>query len=292
MKDFLAEVEGVRFTESSAFLSDHVPAADSELVRRLRAAGLVFIGKTNTPGTRHRADDRATAVRRDPQPLGHRANPRWIERGAAAAVSARVVPMAPGNDAGGSIRIPASCCGLVGLKPSRGRVSLAPHYGDLFSGPGQRARRHAQRARHRSPARRRHRPRDRGAVLPATPGAVVHERGRTTAGIAQDRLLRRVSPRRSNRFRMRAGGTGCGGAVRVARPHGGGIEPRLRRRGAVDAIHDPARRRRGMGSGRLGEAHRRTAGRSTSSRLCGRSPNGGVRWARATTCSRSRTCSV
>ncbi|MEJ2177914.1 MAG: amidase [Gammaproteobacteria bacterium] len=134
VKDFLAEVKGVRFTEGSYFLGEHVPTADSGIIRRFRDAGLVFIGKTNTP-------EFAIGVTTEPQRFGPTHNPWDLSRtpggssgGAAAAVAARVVPMAHGNDAGGSIRIPASCCGLVGLKPSRGRVSLGPLYGDLFGG--------------------------------------------------------------------------------------------------------------------------------------------------------------
>lgn len=134
MKDFGAEVAGVRFTEGTSFLENYVPKEDSELYRRFRAAGLITIGKTNLP-------ELAIGTTTEPRLFGAAHNPWDLRRttggssgGAGAAVAARVVPMAHGNDVGGSIRIPASCCGLVGLKPSRGRVSLAPHYGDLLAG--------------------------------------------------------------------------------------------------------------------------------------------------------------
>ena len=134
MKEFGAEVAGVRFTEGSAFLADYIPKEDSELYRRFCKAGLITIGKTNIP-------ELAIGVTTEGKFLGRACNPWDPERttggssgGAGAAVAARIVPMAHGNDVGGSIRIPASCNGLVGLKPTRGRTTLAPHYGDLLAG--------------------------------------------------------------------------------------------------------------------------------------------------------------
>ena len=134
MKDFAAEVAGVPFFEGSTFLDGYVPQHDSEIVTRFRRAGLITMGKTNLP-------ELAIGVTTEPQKFGPSHNPWDLTRtpggssgGSGAAVAARVVPMAHGNDVGGSIRIPASACGLVGLKPSRGRSTLAPHYGDILAG--------------------------------------------------------------------------------------------------------------------------------------------------------------
>jgi amidase len=134
LKDFIAEAAGVRFAEGVAFLRNYIPAADSELVRRYKQAGLLIVGKTNLPAL-------ALGATTEPQLFGPTHNPWDLSRtpggssgGSAAAVAARLVPMAHGNDAGGSIRNPASCCGVFGLKPTRARNPLGPHYGDLFSG--------------------------------------------------------------------------------------------------------------------------------------------------------------
>ena len=134
MKDFAAEVAGAPFCEGSNFLHGYMPEVDSEIYRRFKAAGLITIGKTNLP-------ELAIGVTTEPKKFGPTHNPWNLKRtpggssgGAGAAVASRIVPMAHGNDVGGSIRIPASACGLVGLKPSRGRSTLAPHYGDLLGG--------------------------------------------------------------------------------------------------------------------------------------------------------------
>jgi len=106
----------------------HGPAAqaDAEIVRRLRAAGAVPIGITNVPELMifpWTASD-ATGITRNPWDLTR--TPGGSSGGSAAAVAAGMVPCATGSDGGGSIRIPAACCGLVGMKPSRGRVAMAP----------------------------------------------------------------------------------------------------------------------------------------------------------------------
>jgi amidase len=125
----LTDVAGLPTTYSSRPFAHNVAAADSALVRRVRAAGFVVIGKTNTPefGSTAITESELNGVCRNPWSLAR--TPGGSSGGAAAHVAAGVLPLAHGTDGGGSIRIPASCCGLFGLKPSRGRVSPAP-YGD------------------------------------------------------------------------------------------------------------------------------------------------------------------
>ncbi|MBI1956175.1 MAG: amidase, partial [Acidobacteria bacterium] len=134
LKDLLASYAGVRLTSGSSFLREFVPDHDSELVARQKRAGLIILGKTNTPefGILPTTEPRLFGPSRNPWDL-HR-TPGGSSGGSAAAVAAGMVPMAHGNDGGGSIRIPASCCGVFGLKPTRGRNPLGPNFGDILSG--------------------------------------------------------------------------------------------------------------------------------------------------------------
>ena len=134
LKDLAVEQAGVRFCEGSRFLAGNVSTHDQELTRRLRAAGLVFCGKTNTP-------EFGLQPTTEPLLYGPTRNPWDPTRttggssgGSAAAVAAGMVPFAHGNDLGGSIRFPASACGLFGFKPSRARNPLGPEYGDVAAG--------------------------------------------------------------------------------------------------------------------------------------------------------------
>jgi len=122
----LTETAGVRTTFSSRAFADHVPAQDAAVVRRLKQAGFVVLGKTNTPEfgiTAVTESDLNGACR---NPWDPERTPGGSSGGAAAAVAAGVLPLAHGSDGGGSLRIPASCCGLFAVKPARGRVSPAP----------------------------------------------------------------------------------------------------------------------------------------------------------------------
>lgn len=136
LKDLCVEADGLPCHEGSAYLRNHVSVGDQEYVRRLRKAGFVVLGKTNTP-------EFGMAPTTEPRLHGATANP-WDPRftpggssgGSASAVASGMVPVAHGNDVGGSLRIPASACHLFALKPTRGRNSLGPRYGEIFSGLG------------------------------------------------------------------------------------------------------------------------------------------------------------
>jgi amidase len=134
LKDLLASYAGARLTEGSRFLGEFVPRQDSELVARLRRAGLIVIGKTNTPEFGILGTTEPLRFGPTHNPWDYSRSPGGSSGGSAAAVAAGIVPMAHANDGGGSIRIPASCCGIFGLKPARARNPLGPDHGDLFSG--------------------------------------------------------------------------------------------------------------------------------------------------------------
>jgi amidase len=123
----LTETAGIRTTFSSRAFASYVPENDVAVVRRIKDAGFVILGKSNTPefGTTSVTESELNGACRNPWDTAR--TPGGSSGGAAAAVAAGVLPLAHGSDGGGSIRIPASCCGLFGIKPSRGRVSAAPY---------------------------------------------------------------------------------------------------------------------------------------------------------------------
>jgi amidase len=137
LKDMHATVEGVPTSCGTRMLKDIPQPHDSEIVRRYRAAGVIVLGKTNVP-------EFSLLPYTEPETFGPTKNPWDLTRtaggssgGSAAAVAARLVPLAGGADGGGSIRIPASCCGVFGLKPTRGRTPTGPDVGDIWRGFAQ-----------------------------------------------------------------------------------------------------------------------------------------------------------
>ncbi len=134
LKDLLAEYKGAPFSEGSRAVNGYISELDTELVKRQKASGLNIVGKTNASefGGLPLADCALFGSTLNPWDLN--LTPGGSSGGSAAAVAAGIMPMAHGSDGGGSIRIPASCCGLFGLKPTRGRNPLGPYFGDLASG--------------------------------------------------------------------------------------------------------------------------------------------------------------
>lgn len=134
LKDSLTALAGTSASSASRLLRERKASHDSELVARLKRAGMVIVGRTN-------CSELGLLPTTEPALFGPARNPWDPNRspggssgGSASAVAAGMVPMAHGSDGGGSIRIPASCCGLFGLKPTRARNPLGPDYGDLRGG--------------------------------------------------------------------------------------------------------------------------------------------------------------
>ena len=134
LKDLISSFAGVRLTWGCKAYKNYISDYDSELVKRFKQAGLNTLGKTNTP-------EFGLMGITEPELFGPTRNPWNVELtcggssgGSAAAVASGMVPIASGGDGGGSIRIPACYCGLVGLKVSRGRTPTGPKYGELWQG--------------------------------------------------------------------------------------------------------------------------------------------------------------
>jgi amidase/6-aminohexanoate-cyclic-dimer hydrolase len=134
LKDLGALYTGAVTSYGSRLYDGNVADHDSEITRRLKRAGLVIAGRTNTPemGLCPSTEPRRFGATRNPWKLDHSAG--GSSGGAAAAVAAGMVPMAHASDGGGSIRIPASCCGLFGFKPTRARVPMGPDAGEGWGG--------------------------------------------------------------------------------------------------------------------------------------------------------------
>ncbi|BAI74431.1 6-aminohexanoate-cyclic-dimer hydrolase (plasmid) [Azospirillum sp. B510] len=136
IKDLFMPVAGARMTNGSRLFEPVRAPVDADFVQRLRQAGIVIAGTTTSPefGTSFATESQLFGATRNPWSPDH--TPGGSSGGASALVAARVVPFAYGNDGGGSLRVPASCCGVFGLKPTRGRVPLGPMIGEGWAGMG------------------------------------------------------------------------------------------------------------------------------------------------------------
>jgi len=134
VKDLGLEIKNTPIRTGCKAYTGYVSSVDSYAIQKIKSAGLVIMGKTNTPefGLTPYTEPELFGPSRNPWNLAHSSG--GSSGGSASAVAAGIVPLATASDGGGSIRIPASCCGLFGLKPTRGRISLGPNFGEMWSG--------------------------------------------------------------------------------------------------------------------------------------------------------------
>jgi amidase len=134
LKDLLAAYAGEPLTSGSRLFRGWIAPADTETVKRYRRSGVIVLGKTNTPefGLTPFTESELFGPARNPWDPSRTTG--GSSGGSAAAVASGMVPMAGGGDGGGSIRVPASCCGVFGLKPTRGRTPTGPQHGELWRG--------------------------------------------------------------------------------------------------------------------------------------------------------------
>lgn len=217
LKDIQEDYAGVTTSAGSRAFRNYRPVRHAHFVQRLLDAGVVVFGKTNTPelalkGTTEPALFGAT---RNPWNLDHTAG--GSSGGSAAAVAAGIVPIAGASDGGGSIRIPAACCGLFGFRPSRGRVSAGPAFGEVWEGAS------SEHVITRSV-------RDSAAILDVLQGAVSGDPFRITP---PERSYLEETQREPRKLRI---------AFSTHSPIGMGVDPEC-----VSAVQDTARLLEGMG---------------------------------------------
>ena len=253
-------VDGMPLTMCSDLFGNFVPHHDSFLVRRIREAGFVIVGKTTLPemGILPTTESRRFGPTRNPWALDR--TPGGSSGGSAAAVAAGMVPIAHGNDGGGSIRIPASCCGLVGLKPARGRVSVGPESGQSFLvGDGVLTRTVADTAQVLDVLAG-YEPGD-ATWAPPPPGRygelALQAPGRLRIGLA----LNVPRSRRGSGAEVRAGGPRRRVRARVARPRGAGDHAPVVRSRTAARLHPRLRPARLDGHPDRGAARRPRADR-------------------------------
>ena len=134
IKEIVLHAAGIPVNMGSHLAQGLTLPHDTELMARYRKAGLVTVGTTPTPEFGYNANTEALLHGSTHNPWDTSRSPGGSSGGSGASVAAGIVPLAHANDGGGSIRIPASCCGLVGLKPTRGRVPTGPDYGEILNG--------------------------------------------------------------------------------------------------------------------------------------------------------------